>query len=140
MPLYRLFLEDGTDAGEGSYADWLKPGDEIHVHGPNKAVVVDVVPTTEHDDDRYGGLLMIRPEPNSDKKVDVNVTSSCPWRRRATRATAALSVAGGSLMMMSSRRSLPGRVMGATQAAASRSANCVSLSARLVRTGNAGRG
>jgi hypothetical protein len=38
----------------------LKPGDEVHVQGANKAFVVDVVPVMEHDDERYGGLLMIR--------------------------------------------------------------------------------
>ena len=52
MPLYRLYLEDGTDAGEARYNDWLRPGDEIHVHGTVKAVVIDVVPVVEHDDDR----------------------------------------------------------------------------------------
>ena len=60
MPLYRIYLEDGTDAGEARYSDWLKPGDEIHINGASKALVVDVVPAMEHDDDRYGALLMIR--------------------------------------------------------------------------------
>jgi hypothetical protein len=52
LSLYRLYLEDGSDAGEARYNDWLKPGDEIHVHGTNKAVVVDIVPAKEHDEDR----------------------------------------------------------------------------------------
>jgi hypothetical protein len=52
LSLYRLYLEDGSDAGEARYNDWLKPGDEIHVHGTNKAVVVDIVPAKDHDEDR----------------------------------------------------------------------------------------
>jgi hypothetical protein len=54
VPLYRIHLEDGTAAGEGRYAYWVKPGDEIHVDGTAKALVVDVVPVMEHDEDRYG--------------------------------------------------------------------------------------
>ncbi len=33
MPLYKLHLEDGTDAGEARYADWIKPREEVHVNG-----------------------------------------------------------------------------------------------------------
>jgi hypothetical protein len=32
----------------------------MHVNGTSKAHVVQVVPVMEHDEDRYGGLLMIR--------------------------------------------------------------------------------
>jgi hypothetical protein len=39
----------------------VETGDEIHVDGTAKALVVDVVPVIEHDEDGYGGLLMIRP-------------------------------------------------------------------------------
>ena len=47
--------EDKTDAGEARYNEWLRPGDEVHVHGTNRPVVVDVVPAIEHGEDRYAG-------------------------------------------------------------------------------------
>jgi hypothetical protein len=39
----------------------VETGDEIHVDGTAKALVVDVVTVIEHDEDGYGGRLMIRP-------------------------------------------------------------------------------
>jgi hypothetical protein len=41
--------------GEARYSEWIKPGEEIHVHGTAKTLVVDVVPVMRHDEHRYGG-------------------------------------------------------------------------------------
>ena len=55
---YRLHLEDGSDAGEATYAQMIKPGEEI-VAGSNEHFrVVDVVPF-EEDESPFVGMLQV---------------------------------------------------------------------------------
>jgi hypothetical protein len=54
---YRLHLEDGSDAGEATYAQMIHPGDEIHLGAGHRFHVLDVVPFDEEDELRFVGLL-----------------------------------------------------------------------------------
>jgi hypothetical protein len=56
--LYRLFLADGTDVGEASYAVIIKLDEIIHVAGGGKMRVLDVVPVLE-EESRYTGFLKV---------------------------------------------------------------------------------
>jgi hypothetical protein len=49
MPKYRIYDEDGSDAGEAVYGDWLKAGDEIWTPDHIKVRVIDVLPFEEED-------------------------------------------------------------------------------------------
>jgi len=49
MPKYRIYDEDGTDAGEAADGDRLKPGDEIWTPDHIKVRVVDVLPLEDED-------------------------------------------------------------------------------------------
>jgi len=51
---YRLHLEDGSDAGEATYAQMIHPGDEIHLGAGRRFRVLDVVPFEE------GGRVAVR--------------------------------------------------------------------------------
>jgi len=56
---YRLHLEHSSDAGEATYAQMIKPGEEI-IAGNNKRFrVVDVVPFDEQEDSPFVGLLKV---------------------------------------------------------------------------------
>jgi hypothetical protein len=55
---YRLHLEDGSDAGEATYAVMIKPGDEIHLGAGQRLRVLDVVPI-EDEDSPIVGLLQV---------------------------------------------------------------------------------
>ena len=51
---YRLHLEDGSDAGEATYAQMIRPGEEI-IAGNNESFrVVDFVPFGEEDESPFG--------------------------------------------------------------------------------------
>jgi hypothetical protein len=53
---YRLHLEDGSDAGEATYAEMIHPGDEIHLSAGQRFRVLDVVPFDEEDESPFVGL------------------------------------------------------------------------------------
>jgi hypothetical protein len=54
---YRLHLEDGSDAGEATYAQMIHIGDEIHLGAGQRFRVVDVV---EFDDESaFVGVLQV---------------------------------------------------------------------------------
>jgi hypothetical protein len=56
---YRLHLEDGSDAGEATYAQMVHAGDEIHVGAGQRFRVLDVVPFEEEDESPFVGLLQV---------------------------------------------------------------------------------
>jgi hypothetical protein len=56
---YRLHLEDGSDAGEATYAQMIHPGDEIHLGAGQRFRVLDVVPFEEEDESPFVGLLQV---------------------------------------------------------------------------------
>jgi hypothetical protein len=58
---YRLHLEDGSDAGEATYAQMIHPGDEIHLGAGQRFRVLDVVPFEEEDKSPFVGLLQVEP-------------------------------------------------------------------------------
>jgi hypothetical protein len=57
---YRLFLADGTDVGEASYAVVIRPDDVIHVERGGRMRVLAVVPVPE-EESRYSGFLKVGP-------------------------------------------------------------------------------
>ena len=59
MFTYRLHLEDGSDAGEVTYAVMVRPGEEILVGNSRCFCVVDVVPFEEEDESPFVGLLQV---------------------------------------------------------------------------------
>ena len=60
---YRVHLEDGSDAGEATYAQMIHTGDEIHRGAGQRFRVVDFVPFEEDDESPFVGLLRIDPAP-----------------------------------------------------------------------------
>jgi hypothetical protein len=59
MFTYRLHLEDGSEAGEATYAQLIKPGEEIIAGANQRFRVVDVVPFEEGDESPFVGLLQV---------------------------------------------------------------------------------
>ena len=59
MFTYRLHFEDGSDAGEATYAVMVKPGEEILVGNGRRFRVLDVVPFEEEDESPFVGLLKV---------------------------------------------------------------------------------
>ena len=59
MFTYRLHLEDGSDAGEATYAQMIKPGEEIIAGSNERFRVLDVVPFEEEDESPFVGLLQV---------------------------------------------------------------------------------
>jgi hypothetical protein len=55
---YRLYLEDGTEAGEAKYAVTLKPGEIVWALGNRKLRVLDLA-SVEDEDSPYVGLLKV---------------------------------------------------------------------------------
>jgi hypothetical protein len=58
MPKYRIYDEDGSDAGEASYAAWIQPGDEIWTPGHANVQVIDALPFDE-EDSAFDGALRV---------------------------------------------------------------------------------
>ena len=59
---YTLHLEDGSDAGEATYAQMIKPGEEIHLgagHTRHRALWDGSVPFDEEDESSFVGLLRV---------------------------------------------------------------------------------
>jgi hypothetical protein len=56
---YRLHSPDGDDLGEATYAQMIKPGDEIFVGAGERFRVVGVVPFEEEDESPFVGLLRV---------------------------------------------------------------------------------
>jgi hypothetical protein len=57
---YRLFLEDGSDVGEASYAVLIQAGEFIHLDRGQRIRVLDVV-AIEEEDAPFVGLLKVAP-------------------------------------------------------------------------------
>jgi hypothetical protein len=57
---YRLHLEDGSDAGEATYAQMIHLGDEIHLGAGQRFRVIDVVRFAD-EDESFVGLLQVEP-------------------------------------------------------------------------------
>lgn len=55
---YRLYLEDGTEAGEAHYAVMIRPGERIHTGDGRNLRVFDVVPVGEEDSPHVGLLTV----------------------------------------------------------------------------------
>ncbi len=55
---YRLHLPDGDDLGEATYAQMIRPGEEILVGNGPRFRVVDLIPV-ENEDSPYAGLLQV---------------------------------------------------------------------------------
>jgi hypothetical protein len=55
---YRLFLEDGTDVGEASYAVVINPDDVIHVASGERMRVLALFPVRD-EDSPYTGFLTV---------------------------------------------------------------------------------
>ena len=56
---YRLHSPDGDDLGEATYAQMIKPGEEIHLGAGQRFRVLDVVPFEEEDESPFVGLLRV---------------------------------------------------------------------------------
>jgi hypothetical protein len=54
-----MHLEDGSDAGEATYAQMIHPGDEIHIGAGQRFRVLDVLPFPEEDESPFVGMLMV---------------------------------------------------------------------------------
>lgn len=54
---YRLYWQDGEEAGEATYVSLVKPGEAIWVAGAKQLRVVDVVELEPGE--AYAGLLMV---------------------------------------------------------------------------------
>lgn len=57
---YKVYFEDGSDAGDAAYADNINPGEEILIGVGQRLRVLDVVPIDE-DWLRFVGLLKVEP-------------------------------------------------------------------------------
>ncbi len=55
---YRMYLDDGTELGEGHYAVPIKSGETIWLNGGEQARVLALVPV-EDPDSPYDGLLRV---------------------------------------------------------------------------------
>ena len=53
---YRLYLEDGSDAGEAHYAVMIQPGETIRTGDGRKLRVLDLVPPEENPSECVGLL------------------------------------------------------------------------------------
>ena len=56
---YRLHSPDGDDLGEATYAQMIKPGEEIIGEGTQWYRVVDVVPFDEEDESAFVAVLTV---------------------------------------------------------------------------------
>jgi hypothetical protein len=57
-----VHLEDGSDVGEATYAQMIKPGEEIIAGDGRRFRVLDVVPFEEEDESPFVGLLQVEAE------------------------------------------------------------------------------
>ena len=55
----RMHSPDGDDLGEATYAQMIKPGEEIHLGAGQRFRVIDVVPFDEEDELPFVGLLQV---------------------------------------------------------------------------------
>jgi hypothetical protein len=56
---YRLHSPDGDDLGEATYAQMIKPGEQIHLGAGQRLRVIDVVAFEEEDESPFVGLLRV---------------------------------------------------------------------------------
>jgi len=56
---YRVHLQDGSDAGEATYAQMIHVGDEIHVGAGQRFRVLDIVTFDEEDESPFVGMLKV---------------------------------------------------------------------------------
>ena len=59
VALAGLRSPDGEDLGEATYAQMIRPGEEIHLGAGQRFRVVDVVPFEEEDESPFVGLLQV---------------------------------------------------------------------------------
>ena len=59
VALAGLRSPDGDDLGEATYAQMIRPGEEIHLGAGQRFRVVDVVPFEEEDESPFVGLLQV---------------------------------------------------------------------------------
>jgi hypothetical protein len=59
MFMYGLHSPDGDDLGEATYAQMIKPGEEIIAGNAKRFRVVNVVPFEEEDESPFVGLLLV---------------------------------------------------------------------------------
>jgi hypothetical protein len=59
MYTHLLHLEDGSDAGQATYAVMIMPGEEILVGNGRRLRVLDVVRFEEEDESPFVGLLRV---------------------------------------------------------------------------------
>jgi len=82
MYTYRLHLEDGSDAGEVTYAVMVKPGEEILVGNGRRFRVLDVVPIEEES--RFSGCYGLRPRSAGGRSSAAAWPEAAQrWRRRS---------------------------------------------------------
>jgi hypothetical protein len=55
----RLHLEDGSDAGQATYAVLVKPGEEILVGNGRRFRILAVVPFADEEESPFVGLLQV---------------------------------------------------------------------------------
>ena len=79
MFTYRLHLEDGSDAGTATYAQMIRPGEEILVGNGRRFRVVDVVPFEKEDESPFVGLLRVEAEGNWQRSGE-RVPRLARWR------------------------------------------------------------
>ena len=56
---YKLYFEDGSEAGDAAYADNVNPGEVILIGSRQRLRVLDVVPVDQDDDSPFVGLLKV---------------------------------------------------------------------------------
>jgi hypothetical protein len=56
---YRLHSSDGDDLGEATYAQMIRPDEEIIAGDNQRFRVLDVVPFEEDDESPFEGLLQV---------------------------------------------------------------------------------
>lgn len=57
---YKLHYEDGSEAGDAAYADWVNVGETVMLGPGNIVRVLAVVPVDE-EGSQYVGLLQVEP-------------------------------------------------------------------------------
>lgn len=60
MFTYRLHLQDGSDVGQATYPQQIKPGELLFFGGGRKFRVLAVVPLEEEDESPLAGLLQVK--------------------------------------------------------------------------------
>jgi hypothetical protein len=54
---YKMHFEDGSEAGDAAYADFVNPGEEVLIGAGKRLRVLELVLIGEEEDSPYTGLL-----------------------------------------------------------------------------------